>query len=82
MLSASVLLVLEELSVEQALVWYRDPPGLAFADAYVASVAIARGRGSVVSFARDFRRIPSLRLIQDAAEAPRTTARFGQIERT
>ena len=68
LLSASVLVFLEQPSVERALTWYRDPSGLAFADAYVASAAVARGHGAVVSFDRDFRRIPGLRLIRDAAD--------------
>ena len=65
LLSASVLVVLERDVIVQALQWYRDVPGLHFADAYVAALALARGHGMVISFDRGLRRVADIILVQD-----------------
>jgi predicted nucleic acid-binding protein len=49
----------------QTLSRYKRTRQLHFADAYVAAVALSRQHGVVVSFDREFRRIPGLTLIQD-----------------
>jgi predicted nucleic acid-binding protein len=48
-----------------ALQRYRDIRQLHFADAYVAAIALSRQHGTVISFDREFRRVPELTLIQD-----------------
>jgi predicted nucleic acid-binding protein len=60
LISAFVLVFLEQQTIEQALSWYRDLPGIHFADAYVAALARARGHGTVMSFDRRLRRIPDV----------------------
>jgi predicted nucleic acid-binding protein len=56
----------EEAILLEALRWYKSVPQLHFADAYVASVALMQQHGAVLSFDREFRRIPGLAIIQDA----------------
>jgi predicted nucleic-acid-binding protein len=65
LLSASALVVLEQDAIVQALEWYRDVPGLHFADAYVAALALIRGHGMVISFDRALRRVADITLVQD-----------------
>ncbi|MHB0869415.1 MAG: PIN domain-containing protein [Chloroflexota bacterium] len=65
LLSASVLTVVEEDTLARALTWYRDLPGLDFADGYVAAAATVRGHGRVVSFDRHLRRVPGITAITE-----------------
>jgi predicted nucleic acid-binding protein len=65
---AEVFLVMEREVVRRALAWYRDTAALDFPDAYVASVALARGDGLVLSLDRDLRRLPGVRVAASAAE--------------
>ncbi|MCL4370087.1 MAG: PIN domain-containing protein [Chloroflexi bacterium] len=71
LISASVLTVLEQDSLSQALTWYHDLGGLDFADAYIAAVAAVRGHGQVVSFDRHLQRVPGITAIQDPAQLQR-----------
>lgn len=57
----------EGATLQRALVWYRDRPGLHFADAYVAAVAVDRG-AAVVSFDRELKRVRELTVV-DSPEA-------------
>jgi predicted nucleic acid-binding protein len=59
-MTASALQFLEADVVDWALCWYRDLPGLDFADAYVAALAAYRGHGNVMSFDRDLYRVPGI----------------------
>jgi predicted nucleic acid-binding protein len=70
LLGASVLVVLEQATLRQALTWYRDVPGVHFADAYVAALAAARGHGAVMTFDRAMRRIPGIRVVGEPRELP------------
>lgn len=71
LISASVLTVLEQDSLSQALTWYHDLGGLDFADAYIAAVAAVRSHGQVVSFDRHLQRVPGIMAIQDPAQLQR-----------
>lgn len=68
MISASVLVVLEETTIVQSLTWYRDRAGLDFADAYIAALATERGHSIVISFDRDLKRLPGITVVQDQSE--------------
>ena len=68
LISASALVVLEQETIVQTLRWYREQPRLDFADAYIAALAARRGHGVVFSFDKDLRRLPGIRLIEDAAQ--------------
>lgn len=57
LIMASVATVLDQDAVMQALVWFRDVPGVHFADAYVAALAVER-RADVISFDAAMRRLP------------------------
>ncbi len=63
--------MVEQESLAKALTWYRDVPGLDFADAYVAALAVARGHGNVVSFDRHLRRVPGVTAVQSADQIRR-----------
>ncbi len=71
LISASVLTVLEQDTLSQALTWYRDLRGLDFADGYVAALAASRGQGQVISFDRHLRRVPGITVIQDPTQVRR-----------
>lgn len=68
LLSASIFIVFEESTVRQAMEWYRDVPGVHFADAYCAALATERGHHRVVSFDRALRRVPGIRLIRQTSD--------------
>lgn len=70
LIAASVFVVLELEVMAQTLALYRDTAALDFADAYVAALAGSRGRSGVMSFDRELRRVPGIRLIQDPADVP------------
>jgi len=65
-LSADTLEVLERDAVTKMLEWYQRLPAVHFADAYVCAVAVDRGHGAVVSFDRAMRRVPGVRVIDEA----------------
>lgn len=65
LISASVLVILEEATIVQSLAWYRDRAGLDFADAYIAALALERGHSTVISFDRDLKRLPGITVVQD-----------------
>lgn len=68
LITAPSLTVLDQPALQQALTWYRDVPGIHFADAYVAAVATARGHGRVASFDRHLRRLPGITAIQQPTD--------------
>lgn len=71
LISAPVLVVLEQERWVRALHWYRDIQGLDLADAFVAAVAADRGHGQVVSFDKHMQRLPGITLVQDPAQVRR-----------
>jgi predicted nucleic acid-binding protein len=68
LIETSELVFPESTVLLQALRRYRSIRQLHFADAYVAAVALSRQRSAVVSFDREFRRIPELTIIQDTSD--------------
>jgi predicted nucleic acid-binding protein len=70
LIDSSTLVFLEQETVRQALVWYRDVRRLSFADAYVAALAVGRGHGLVLSMDRDLRRAPGVTVVEDATQLP------------
>lgn len=71
LISASVLVILEEETMIKALGWYRDVGGIDFAGAYVAALAASRGHGQAVSFDRHMRRLPGIIPVQDPSQVHR-----------
>ena len=71
LLEVPSLTILEEDVVRQALEWYRDVSRVHFADAYVAATALGRGHGAVATFDREMRRVPNIRIVDDAAAVER-----------
>ena len=61
LVSTSVVEVIERRTVVQALAWYRDT-GLHFADAYLVSLAAARG-DFVISMDRGMKRVPGVKIV-------------------
>ncbi len=63
LISASLMMFLDEEAITRALMWYRDLGAVHFADAYVAALAIDRA-SPLVSFDRGVRRIPGLAVVE------------------
>lgn len=69
LLTAGVVHVPEHHILARALALYHNYPRVQFADAYVAAVALERG-AALISFDRDLRGIPRLRLIATPDDLP------------
>lgn len=65
LVAIAVFRVLEAETVLQAIEWYRDTPGLDFADVYIAALARARSEGHVMSFDRKMQRLPDIQVITE-----------------
>lgn len=68
-LTASSLVCLEPAIVLQALLWYRDVPGVHFADAYIAALSQARG-ARILTFDQGIQRVPGIEIV-DRPQPPR-----------
>jgi predicted nucleic-acid-binding protein len=65
LVAAAVFTVSEAETMLQALEWYRDTPGLDFADVYIAALARTRSESHVMSFDRRMRRLTGIHLVSD-----------------
>ena len=68
LVTGSTLFFLDQSTIVDALVLYRDTTGLDFADAYVAALAISRGQGNVMSLDRKLRRLPRITVVSEPHE--------------
>ncbi len=70
LVTASVFAMIEREVIVQALILYRDFRALSFDDSYLAALAMSYHAG-LISFDRDLRRVPDLKLIQNPEQIRR-----------